>query len=243
MAIASLTPLHNHAVLFATLQQEALEQRLAELGEYGWGADALEGTVTFTSKADPARHIAADAEVIASIAPGPRSMVWGWSIPQGRPDGFAAQVRAYGAQYGVAELTASEVPFPGDVTENLGAYALELAHQIGAVTAAVTGRGPYFAASVGGGSQALFLLTLNPPLPQLTIAAAVPALPRLLSGVALSDPRGAIVGLAALARWTLTWADEQYLEATLNDGTSTATVSFDQQGRITNIAGTLSGQS
>ena len=119
-------------------------------------------------------------------------MVWGWSIPQGRPDGFAAQLRAYGEQYGVAALTESEVPFPDETIDDLGGWVLEAAYQIGAVTTAVTGHSPYFAAPVGGGSRAVFLLTMNPPLPPLTIAKAIPTFPRLLSSFTIADPRGAV---------------------------------------------------
>ena len=241
MPFDALNQLRNHAVLFSALQQEALDELLSSLGEYGWGADTQEGVVTFTSKADPSRSIVAGAEVIASIAPGPRSMVWGWSIPQGRPDGFAAQLRAYGEQYGVAALTESEVPFPDETIDDLGGWVLEAAYQIGAVTTAVTGHSPYFAAPVGGGSRAVFLLTMNPPLAPLTIAKAIPTFPRLLSSFTIADPRGAVFGLAALAGWTLTWADEQYSAASLSDGKSTAVVSFDASGRITNISGQIQG--
>ena len=235
MPFESLNVLENHAVLYYTLQQEAFDDLVRSLGESGWGADTTEGTLTFTSKTDPSRTIVANAEVLASIAPGPRSMLWGWGIPQGRPDGFAAQLRDYGVQQGIAELTEAEVPFPEGDIGDLSAWGLATAHQIGAAASFITGQGPYFAAPINGGAWALFLLTLNPALPPLTVNQTVVSIPRLLGATALTDPRAAVVGLAQLAGWTLVWADDQYSAATVNDGNSSATIAFDQLGRVTNV--------
>lgn len=239
MAFDSLSPVQNQAVLYAKLQQEALGELTDALGEYEWQVDTDEGTLSFISKADPLMSITAGAEVIASIAPGPRSMIWGWAIPQGRPDGFAAQLRDYGARHGIAELTESEVPFPDAQPIFFPAeWVLETAHQVGAVATAITGHGPYFAAPIGGGSRAVLLLTLDPPLPQPALAAVTVALPRLLDEVPLSDARAAVSGLARLAGWTLEHIDAEDSTLALSDGTSRTIVRFDPHGRVTSIEGT-----
>ena len=240
MPFESLNTLQNQAILYAALQQEALEALTDELGDYEWGVDAQEGTLTFTSKADPTHTIEAGAEVIASIAPGPRSMLWGWSMPQGRTDGYGAQLREYGEQHGIAALTDAEVPFPDQDLENPSAWVAEAAHQIGTVTTAVTGHGPYFGAPIGGDSRAVLLITLDPPLPQPTVASAVAALPRLLSGMTLPDARTSVWGLAKFAGWQLAWTDDQFLAATVSDGGSQANFSFDEQGRLTGVKANLS---
>ncbi|QIM16621.1 hypothetical protein G7067_09715 [Leucobacter insecticola] len=240
MTFESLSPVSTHAALYAHLQQEALERLTDTLGEYRWDVDTTAGILTFTSPVDPSRSIVAGCEVIASIAPGPRSMLWGWSMEQGRADGFAAKIRSYGAQHGIAELTAPEVFFPTDPIDDLASWVLGASHQVGAVATAVTGHGPYFSAPFGGGSRAVCMLTLNPPLPKPTVSEAVVALPRLLSGLPLTDPRQAVLGLARLSGWSAEWTDAQYTHLTVDDNVSKATIEFDEQGRVVRVQGSLS---
>lgn len=240
MAFDSLSSLYDQAALYARLQQESLVELTDSLGEYRWDVDLSAGSFAFTSEADPTRRILAGAELIASIAPGPRSMLWGWSMPNGRSNGFAAQLREYGEQHGIADLVESEVPFPDEQIDDLGAWVLDAAHQVGTVATAISGHGPYFAISGGGGSRGVVMLTLFPPLPQPTLASAIAALPRLLSELRVSDQRRAVWGLAQLAGWTLAWSDEQFSGVTLTDGASTATIGFDAQARITGVEAQLS---
>ena len=142
MTFAALAPLRDYSCMHVVLQQEVFYDRLNVLGEYRWDADTFAGTVTFTSKADRSHRIVVDAELIASIAPGPRSLLWGWSTPQGRVDGCGAQLRMYGERYGIRELSESEVPFPEGLTGDLGDAVGAIAHQVGAVIATVTGCSP-----------------------------------------------------------------------------------------------------
>src|SRR5690606_21497091 len=166
-----------------------------------WDADLAAGTLTFTANADPTRQLVTRPHLIATIAPGPRSLLWAWAHPQGDPQGLAAQLRGYGAQYGVARPTASELPFPADTGEDIDAWIAQAAHQIGTVAVEITGRSPYYSAPIGGGTRAVFVL--DAPLPQTTVADAVIAAPRLLSGLALSDARGAVWDAARLAGWDM----------------------------------------
>jgi hypothetical protein len=85
------------------------------------------------------------------------------------------------------------------------------------------------------------VLLLDAQLEPLTIASAVSALPRLLTDLEMNDARASVWDLARLAGWRLEWADDLFSAATLTDATGTATFSFDEFARITDVKGTLTG--
>lgn len=236
MTFAALQPLADRAALFTALRQDALSTAADALGEHRWDADMAAGTITFTANADPTRQLATRAHLIATIAPGPRSMLWAWAHPQGDPQGVAAQLRAYGAEHGLVDLTTPEVPFPADAAAD-EAWIAQAAHVVGGVAVELTGRSPYYSAPVGGGTRAVFVL--DAPIAPLTVSDAVIALPRILSGLALTDARTAVWDLARLAGWTLTWTDEAFSGATVVDASGSATFRFDEQARISGIEGTV----
>ncbi|MBO0980061.1 DUF6882 domain-containing protein [Microbacterium sp. SD291] len=239
MTFAALQPLADRAALFTALRQDTLTAAADALGEHRWDADMAAGTLTFTADADPTRTLVAKAHLIATIAPGPRSLLWAWAHPQGDAEGVAAPLKAYGDQHGIAELSTAEVPFPAEAAGD-DEWITRAAHTIGGVAVELTGRSPYYSAPVGGGTRAVFLL--DAPLPPLTVAAAVVALPRALQTLALADARTAVWDLARLAGWTLTWADEAFSGATVSDSTGTATFRFDEHARITGVESSLSTQ-
>lgn len=237
MTFAALQPLADRAALFTALRQDALAVAADALGEHRWDADMAAGTLTFTANADPSRQLVARAHLIATIAPGPRSMLWAWAHPQGDPQGVAAQLQAYGNEHGLVELTSPEVPFPADAAADED-WIAQAAHTVGGTAVELTGRAPYYSAPVGGGTRAVFLL--DAPLAPLTVADAVIALPRILSGLNLSDARTSVWDLARLANWTLTWTDDAFSGATVVDSSGSATFRFDEQARIAGIESTLS---
>ncbi len=242
MTFASLQPLADRAALFAALRQDALSEALDSLGEHRWDADMAAGTLSFSSTTDPSRILETRPHLIATIAPGPRSMLWAWAHPQGDAQGVAAQLRDYGAQYSLDELTQAELAFPEDAPANgdeLGAWIADTAHQIGRIAVEITGRSPYYSAPIGGGTRAVFLL--DAPVPQTTVADAVTKMPRLLAGLELSDARGSVWDAARLAGWSMQWTDEEFTGATVSDASGSATFRFDDQARITNIEGALGG--
>lgn len=239
MTFAALQPFADRAALFTALRQDALSAAADALGAHRWDADLTAGTLTFTAEADPTRQLVTRAHLIATIAPGPRSLLWAWAHPQGDPQGVAAQLRAYGAEHGIAELTSAEVPFPAEATVDADAIA-QAAHTVGGVAVELTGRSPYYSAPVDGGTRAVFLL--DAPLPALTVAEAVVALPRVLSTTTLPDARTAVWDLARLAGWTLTWADEAFSGATVADTSGTASFRFDEQARISGVESSVHTQ-
>lgn len=240
MTFAALQPLADRASLFSEIRQDQLRAASDALGDNRWDADLTTGTLTFTANDDPSRRIVTTAHLIATIAPGPRSMLWAWAHPQGDAQGVAAQLRTYGEQHGIAELTSPEVPFPADASGD-EAWIAAAAHTVGGVAVELTGRSPYYSAPVGGGTRAVFLL--DAPLPPLTVADAMIVMPRTLATVALPDARTAVWDLARLAGWTLTWTDEAFSGATVIDATGSATFSFDEDARISNVQSSLGGRS
>ncbi len=240
MTFAALQPLADRAALFTALRQDALATALETLGDNRWDADMAAGTITFTSHADPSRQLVARAHLVATIAPGPRSLLWAWAHPQGDAAGVAAQLRTYGTEHGIEVLSNPELPFPADASGD-EEWISRAAHTVGAVAVELTGRSPYYLAPVGGGTYAVFLL--DAPLAPLTVASAAIALPRILSTTALPDARTAVWDAARLAGWNLTWTDEAFTGATVADASGSATLRFDEQARITNIESSLHPQS
>lgn len=239
MTFAALQPLADRASFFAALRQEALTAAVDDLGEHRWDADLAAGTLTFSATADPARRIVTRPHLVATIAPGPRSLLWAWAHPQGDAQGIAAQLRDYGAQYDIAELAQAEVAIPDDVEGDLDEWIAQAAHQIGTVATEITGRSPHYSAPTGGGTRAVFLL--DAPIAPTTVAGAVAAAPRILAGLDLSDARSAVWDAARLAGWNLEWTDEAFTGAVVSDASGSATFRFDEQARITGIESSLGG--
>lgn len=232
MTFETLRALADRAALFTALRQDQLLSATNALGEHRWDADLDAGTLTFTSVEDPSRVLAATPHLLASIAPGPRSLMWSWALPEGDRTGITEQLLAYGAEHGIPELTQGEVPFPHDTSDDLGAWISQLAHDVAAAAMEITGFSPCLAAPVGDTTA---VLLLDAPLEPLTVAAAVDALPRLLPDVRMRDQRASVWDLGRLAGWRLTWADEAFSAATVTDATGSATFRFDQYARITAI--------
>ncbi len=238
MTFAALQPLADRAALFTALRQDALSAAADGLGEHRWDVDMTAGTLTFSANGDPSRRLVTRAHLVATIAPGPRSLLWAWAHPQGDPQGVATQLRAYGQKHGLTDLTNAEVPFPADASGD-EAWIAQAAHTVGGVAVEITGRAPYYSAPIGGGTRAVFLL--DAPLPPVTVRDASIVLPRLLAGLALSDARSAVWDLARLAGWTLTWTDQAFSGANLTDQTGALTFSFDEHARITNLQSHIGG--
>lgn len=240
MTFPALAPLADRAALFAALRQDQLVAATDALGEHRWDVDLAAGTLTFSSEADPSRRIVARATLVATIAPGPRSLMWAWAHPQGGSDPKIAGLRDYGTTYGIAELSQAELPFPAEADADIDGWISAAAHQVGAIAEEITGGSPYYSAPVGSGTRAVFLL--DAPLPALTVADTVIALPRILSELSLSDARSSVWDLARLAGWSMQWTDEAYSGAVVSDASGSATFRFDEYARIAGVESSL-GQS
>lgn len=236
MSFDTLAALADRAALFAALRQDQLRTATEALGDHRWDADLEAGRLTFSSTEDPDRSLVAVPELLASIAPGPRSLMWAWAMPDGHRSGIAERLLAYGAEHGVDELTQGEVAFPDDTGDDLDGWIAQLARTVAGAAMEITGQSPFLAAPVGGGTVAVLLL--DAPLEPLTVSAAVAALPRLLPGIRMRDPRASVWDLGRLAGWQLAWADDAFTAATVTDASGSAVFRFDEYARIAGITST-----
>lgn len=239
MTFPALQPLADRAAFFTALRQNALTTATDALGEHRWDVDMTAGTITFSAVANPAHQMVARAHLIATIAPGPRSLLWAWAHPQGDAQGVAAQLRDYGTQYGIAELAQPELAFPADVASDLDEWVMAAAHQVGSVAVEITGRSPYYSAPVGGGTRAVFLL--DAPIAASSVADAAIVAPRILSTFDVPDARSSVWDAARLAGWNLQWTDEAFSGATVTDASGSATFRFDESARITGVESSFGG--
>ncbi|ALX66504.1 DUF6882 domain-containing protein [Microbacterium sp. XT11] len=236
MTFAALQPLADRAALYTALRQDQLAAATEALGDHRWDADMTAGTITFSANDDPSRQLVTHAHLVATIAPGPRSLLWAWAHPHGDRQGVAAPLRAFGEANGVSELTSGELPFPEGASGDSD-WIAAAAHTVGGAAVEITGRSPYYSAPIGGGTRAVFLL--DAPLPSLTVAAAAIVLPRVLSGLALPDARTSVWDLARLAEWPLTWTDDAFTGAVVSDSSGSMTFRFDEHARITGVESTM----
>lgn len=229
----------DHGALYAAIGQRRLAERLdAELGAHTWESNLSEGWLRFISTADPERQILARSLFIASIAPGPRSVLWGWAHPQA-PDVLAAeQLRALGQQHALADLTTPEVPF--ETGDDLEGDVAQLAHAVAAAAVEATGRTPYYSAPVGGGSRVVFLLAdidLRPVSLPLDGAGLVSA----LMEAPTTNHRHAVLGFARHAGFGVRPTPDG-LGDELSDGLgSTMSFAWDPVGRLVNVQANLGG--
>ncbi|WP_420110932.1 DUF6882 domain-containing protein [Pseudactinotalea sp.] len=232
---AGIQSVADHGALYATIGQRRLQERLeAELGEFRWDADLPAGRVWFTSAADGSRIIEARAHLVASIAPGPRSILWGWAHPQAVHRGAAERLRALGEQHGIADLTAPEVPFQTDATgEELGADVANLAHVIAAAAVEATGETPYYSVPSGGGSRIVFLLE-GVGLRPVDLARDGAGLTSALDTSTTTDQRASLLGLARHGNFPVREHDST-LEISDARG-SRITAAWDAQGRLATLS-------
>ncbi|WP_211223182.1 DUF6882 domain-containing protein [Propionicicella superfundia] len=230
-AFGDLAPLVDRAALWVALRQDAFEHRLEQFGDWRWDMNVQAARLTFTSTADPSRRIETKGDLIASIAPGPRSLLWAWALPHVPSTAPAHLLRAHGETTGPRILAQAEVPFPELGGEDPGDFAKRAAQDVGVAACELLGRAPFFAPSPGGGTRAV--IVLDTPVEPLTVQDAVVALPRLLASGVLRDPRTAVWGLARHAGWQLAWDGPDFTAASVTDGSVSARFSFDRWGRIT----------
>lgn len=239
MRFPDLQQVNDQSALFCALSQDFFTENLSErLGEHRWQLDRETSELTYLN--DEGATVTARAEMVASIAPGPRSMLWAWAHPQSN-GALTEQVRTYGQTHQIASLTTAELAFPTDATgEDLRPEIIELAHQVAQVTVAITGVSPYHLAPAAGGTIAVFALTNHDfPLMRLDYRVLARLAPYLSDGT-IRDQRAAVHGLATLAGWQITWTPD-WLSASLHDQISgnSMTTTFNEQAQLVNIQGSI----
>lgn len=235
---AGIQAVANHGALYAVIGQRRLQERLdAELGEHRLDGDPSAGLLSFVSRADPNRRIDTRMQLVASIAPGPRSLLWGWAHPQTTDPSVAEQLRALGEQHQLSDLTAAEVPFRTDATgDALGAELAQLGHAVAAAGVEASGATPYYLAPLGGGSLMVAVLAgvdLRPVDLAIDGAGITTALMESVS----QDHRAALLGFARHGGF-LVREEGEAVELSDTRGSRIA-VTLDQQGRIANVSANL----
>ncbi|WP_017592987.1 DUF6882 domain-containing protein [Nocardiopsis potens] len=209
------------------------------LGAHNWSVDLQEQRFAF----DGERPLQCTRfHLLGSAAPGPGSWLWAWansSIP-GPVTELSASLRDFGAKYGIAELADAEIPFDG-LPQAQGDPNLVASVFLEAAKA-ITGNWTSYTGDIGGGTRAAFLIE-HPDfrLPAPEPARVMRVLQQGLGGLRLHDHRRAL--------WS--YAQRRGLSAAVapEDGSFhfsfpgfTATVSFDELNRVSDIKGTMKGQ-
>jgi uncharacterized protein DUF6882 len=239
MEFPGLRAVADRAALYAGLRQTLMADYLEEtIGEHRWDMNTEQGTLRF-SPTNGGQPISARAHLVASIAPGPRSMLWGWAHPQAGPDSPAGRIRELGEQHGIGELTSPELPFTTDaVEEALLDEIAELAHVVAAVAVEATGMSPYYSAPVGGGTRFVFLLEgLAVPEPQILHVTSRTV--SILQSSGVRDQRAAVFGLAQHAGWRIAWATDGSSVRLTDPRSGEATFGFNESGWISGISSNL----
>ncbi|WP_139977794.1 DUF6882 domain-containing protein [Nocardioides litoris] len=243
MRLPDLQDLSDQAALFSYLHQLRLSEHLDQrLGRWRWDADMEDRRLSFVPEEGPGR-INVGFALVASVAPGPRSLIWGWAHPQ-HADAAVEQLRAHGEQHAIVSLTSPEVALPTEAQgEALHAEVAEVCHVVGQVAVQVTGRSPYYSAPVGGGTRVVLLLKdlEDLGLPGLRIDETVPTrVPAYLASGAVSDHRRALHGLGVHAGWELAWTEDWSSLELRDPVTGNAVVArFDERARFSGLSGRL----
>lgn len=221
----------NRAAYYASLRQTLFSELLEDrLGEHRFEGDFETGTLRFIGREDT---LEARIHLIGSVAPGPRSMLWGWAHPQGG-SGAASKVRELGERFGITDLTTPELPFEAD--DDIAETVARLAHLVGYVGVEATRLSPYYTADVGGGTRAVFAVE-GIEVPQPSLMQVSTRMEFVLSAGNITDQYSSVLGLAE-HRPGLSVV-EQGPEVVLSDDTGSVTFRFDEQRRISGANMTL----
>lgn len=166
--------------VLSSMQQTILFGKTAGIG---WRWRKEDRMFTFVDDSE-APLFAFRAHMVASLAPGPKTILWGWAHPTHEDEPLNDTV------YGLAEadecqaLLTPELPFPEwfpstgrrwdettPAAERIEKDVLfEMAIEVGYAITGLTGRGPFYAGSGGNRSrQVYFLEQIQPVLPEFTI--------------------------------------------------------------------------
>jgi hypothetical protein len=151
--VPTFTELQDDAALLSFEHQLLLAETV---GEHSWETDLAAPRFSFTGE-----HplTCTKVHLLGSAAPGPKSWLWSWANPFGYRREIlelAEQVRDFGQEHNIPELSTAEVPFdalPGSPTE-----PAQVASLMTEATKAITGRWTGYQGPVGGGTRAGFVI-------------------------------------------------------------------------------------
>lgn len=227
----------DRAALYAALRQSILAEHIdAVTGpDNTFDADLASGRLSFVGSSG---RLDAHAELVASVAPGPRSLMWGWAHPQGRNESSDA-IRRLGERFRIPDLTQPEIPFAQQPTE--ADEGRLLAHLAGAAaTEAIRDEGFYYIAPTPAGQYVVFWIKGFEGDLQPTMAQVVARVPALAQQSYSTDLRSGLLGLAEHLGWYLEWRDQTGSAGRLSDPYGNAAEFFFlPDGRLTSVQGHL----
>lgn len=209
-----------------TLLGDMLDARLGPL--HGFTVDTLTGTFSFTN--DDGDAVPAIPTFIASVAPKPRTMVWGWALPDALgADRFA--VERLGQRFGLPGLTTPGLDFAADATNDHDETA-QLSHLAGIIAIEAIREGVYYSIPAPEDARITFHLRgLNLPEPTLDDVRRVA--PDLVGSGMCQDMRSSVFGLAEHCGWHLEWKDAAGERGVLHDtGGNSILFAFSPQGQL-----------
>lgn len=231
MIYADLAYLGAHASIFTAAVQRQLSELIEHVAgeDYRWNVDIPSGSLVFTG---PQGRLTCRCHFVASVAGGPRSIMWAWAHPQLSGD-LAGALRAYGEAHGIATLANGTVDFPATTGLTVQDEAAQIAHECAQVAIAITGPRAYYTMPASPISLVVALLDV-PGLAPVRIDERLPAAIRAALDLGVADHRQAFVGLAALAGWPLDTAATPWRMVDPVNGNA-AELSFDTAGRLSNV--------
>lgn len=244
--IPAIRRVGQHAAIYSIVRQQLLSETLNELGDYRWDIDIPHRRLDFTSAKG---QISATADVIASIAVSPTTILWGWAdlfAPYVGPDPQARRIAEFGQRHNLAALCQEEVPYLVAEGENPVDAAAMLAHDIGSLAVEVFGPDAlYYSGPTGGaGSRQVFLLRdLSAQVPVPSLQDVLVRIPTLVGG-GIDDLPWSLDGLVHLMPG---WHMDRTQEGTTDlctlrvpDGTSaTIRIEHDDLGRVGQVSTTV----
>jgi hypothetical protein len=152
--VPTFVDLQDDAALLSFEHQLHLSELIG--AEHSWDVDLAAPRFSFTGQ----HPVTATAmHLLGSAAPGPRSWLWSWANPAGYRQEviwLAEQLRDFGKQYGIRQLSEPEVPFddlPGSPTE-----PAQVVSQMMEAAKAVTKRWTSYQGAAGGGTRVGMLI-------------------------------------------------------------------------------------
>ena len=239
MKYEQLYAVADRAALYDALRTQLVSERVDEVvgANSEWDYDLAANRLSFRGDRG---QLSLPAQPVASVAPGPRTLLWGWAHPRGGDD--AAAVKRLGERFRIAGLTFPEVPFapttqPAEVTREVSLLS-RLAGCI--ATEAIRDTGFHYTVPADGGAQLVLWVRGLEGIPQIDMRQVVARTSDIVAGGAIQDVRSSLLGLAEHLGWYLQWADQHGSVGRLIDPAGTvAEFHFDPEGRLVTVTSTV----
>ena len=241
MSALSIDLLVNDAAIWAGAGQLRLSSQLeSTVGEgHVFGLDLDDPARLWFSRPEDAQGASSPRvdfvpHLIASVAPGPGTVRWGWSLEPLSALPAAALSRRlaeFGRTHGLDVLTDPEPSLTRLAPE--GTDVADVAHRIALVAAQVVGEVPYYTFPAGGGTRGVVLLQPTVALPPATALDVTMATTRALSDGFLVDHQRAVSSAVQRLGWRWLGSGPPWRAGS---GDEAVTFSFDDQGRISGLA-------